>query len=398
MTKPVTAEAFFNEDFAAHAAELPGAGVPWLDQRRAEALANFRKFGVPHRRVEDWKYTDIKVALESANDVAPGKVSWKVDGAPAGIELFDLARLADAPEWVSAHLGKAAAANAMAAASLALARSGFALRVFKDVAGPLRLSFAGAGHTRALIVVEDGASLTLVETQSAHGTFRNVGLEIVLGCNAQLTHLRVAEAANGIQVEDVAIRVARDASYRAHLVNGGAKPARLNLRVTLKEPGANAQFSGVSVLGAEQHADVTTEIYHASGKTQSTQLFKHVVGGKGQAVYQGKIVVAEGADQSDSRQTAKALLLSPRAEADLKPELEIFAEDVKCAHGAAVGDLDTDSLFYLRSRGIPEAEARNLLIHAFVQDALAEIVREDLRAEMTALVEKALPSALEAVS
>jgi Fe-S cluster assembly protein SufD len=400
MTKQATAEAFFTDDFAAHAAELPGAGVPWLDEGRAAAITNFRKFGVPHRRIEDWKYTDLKVALESANDVAAGTVAWKVQPLPAGVELFDLANLANAPEWVSANLGKAAAANAIAAASLALARSGFALRVAKgtDVGETLRASFNGAGHARALIVLEEGSSLTLVETQPAVGSFRNVGLEIVLGRNAHLTHLRIAEAANAIQVEDVAVRVARDGSYRVHLVNGGAAPARLNLRVTLKEPGASAYFSGVSVLGQDSHADVTTEIYHASGQTQSTQLFKHVVGGKGHAVYQGKITVAEGADQSDSRQTAKALLLGPRAEADLKPELEIFAEDVKCAHGAAVGDLDADSLFYLRSRGVPEAEARNLLIHAFVEDALSEIVREDLRAELTALVEKALPRAQEPVT
>ena len=119
------------------------------------------------------------------------------------------------------------------------------------------------------------------------------------------------------------------------------------------------------------------QIYHASGETHSTQLFKHVVGGHGRAVYQGKITVAEGADKSDSRQTAKALLLGERAEADLKPELEIFADDVKCAHGAAVGDLDADSLFYLRSRGVPESEARNMLIRAFLEEAVAEIADED---------------------
>src|SRR4029078_8632177 len=111
-----------------------------------------------------------------------------------------------------------------------------------------------------------------------------------------------------------------------------------------------AKISGVSVLGDSLHADVTTEIYHAAGHTQSKQLFKHVVGGKARTVYQGKITVAEGADKSDSRQTAKALVLGERAEADLKPELEIFADDVKCAHGAAVGDLDAESLVSLTAR------------------------------------------------
>jgi Fe-S cluster assembly protein SufD len=127
------------------------------------------------------------------------------------------------------------------------------------------------------------------------------------------------------------------------------------------------------VLGESLHTDVTTEIYHASGQTQSTQLFKNAVGGRAHAIYQGKIVVAPGANGSDSRQTAKAILLSDTAEADLKPELEILADDVKCAHGAATGDLDADSLFYLRSRGIPEREARDLLVRAFLDDAVLPI-------------------------
>jgi Fe-S cluster assembly protein SufD len=177
-------------------------------------------------------------------------------------------------------------------------------------------------------------------------------------------------------------------------MNGGASLSRLTLRLTLKEAGANARLSGVSVLDGKLHADVTTEIYHASRETQSTQLFKHVAGGSSRAVYQGKITVAEGADKSDSRQTAKALLLGERAEADLKPELEIFADDVKCAHGAAVGDLDADSLFYLRARGIPEFEARNMLIRAFLEEAVAEIADDGIREAVWASVENAFPKAM----
>ena len=131
-------------------------------------------------------------------------------------------------------------------------------------------------------------------------------------------------------------------------------------------------------------------VIHRKGGTRSTQLFKNVAGGGARAVYQGKVTVAKGADGSDSLQTAKALLLSETAEADLKPELEIFADDVKCAHGAAVGDLDADSLFYLRTRGIPEAEARALLIHAFLEDALAEIAAEDMRSGVREAVGAAL--------
>jgi Fe-S cluster assembly protein SufD len=136
---------------------------------------------------------------------------------------------------------------------------------------------------------------------------------------------------------------------------------------------------------------VTSHIEHAAGGTRSTQLFKKVAGGKSRAVYQGKITVREGADGSDSRQTAKALLVGPRAEADLKPELIIFADDVKCGHGAAVGDLDPESLFYLRSRGVPEKEARRLLVRAFLEEAVDEIEDENLRAAIWHEVEEALP-------
>jgi Fe-S cluster assembly protein SufD len=184
--------------------------------------------------------------------------------------------------------------------------------------------------------------------------------------------------------------LARDARYHGHFANFGAKLSRTELAILLEGENSEAHLSGVSVLSGQAHADVTTHVTHAVGRTQSTQLFKHVVGGRGQAVYQGRVTVAQGAGGSDSRQTAKALLLSERAEADLKPELEIFADDVKCAHGAAVGDLDADSLFYLRTRGIPEREARHLLIHAFLEDALTDIAADDLREAVRGAVSQAL--------
>jgi Fe-S cluster assembly protein SufD len=368
--------------------------VPWLEGRRADAVKVFQAKGVPHRRVEDWKYTDLRTALEGANDLGADTIALTI--GTAGVEAFDLADLSNAPDWVQAHLGKAAQAGAMPAAALALAHKGVAVRVPKNkhLAVPLRLQVSGAGHARALIVLEDGASLTLLESRDSGAGFSNVAIEVVIGANAHLTHVRTALAApEAIQVEDVAIRVGRDASYRAHLFNGGASLARLNLRLTLKEPGGSAHLSGVSVLGG-LHTDVTTEVYHASGHTHSEQLFKKVVGGKGRAVYQGRITVAQGADKSDSRQTAKALLMGARAEADLKPELEIFADDVKCAHGAAVGDLDASALFYLRARGIPEAEARNLLVRAFLEEAVAEIASDEIRAGVWQAVEAALPGAM----
>jgi len=369
----------------------------WLSQRRADAVATLRTQGVPHRRIEEWKYTDLKTALEPANDSIAATAAWSIENVPTGVTLFDLADLSAAPEWVRAHFGKAAAAETVPAASLALAEGGFALHVARNavVTEAVRVGLSANGHVRALVVLEDGAGLTLIEQQSAAGAFRNTGVEIVVGANARLTHVRLAQAApNNVQIEDVAVRVARGGLYRAHLFTGGAELSRLTLRMTLKELGANAELSGVSVLGGSLHADVTTHVYHAAGETQSTQLFKHVAGGKSRAVYQGKITVAKGADKSDSRQTAKALLLGERAEADLKPELEIFADDVKCAHGAAVGDLDADSLFYLRARGIPEQEARNMLLRAFLREAVDDVADEAIRATLWQSVEDALPRAM----
>ncbi|HWD28468.1 MAG TPA: Fe-S cluster assembly protein SufD [Rhizomicrobium sp.] len=364
------------------------ANAHWLDARRAEAANRFAALGVPHRRVEDWKYSDLKSAIDGANDDAAAQ--WSLAALPDGVESFDLAQ-ADAPDWVRKHFGTLPQ-NAMASASFAQARSGVALRVTKAAAA-VRLAFAEAGSARGLVVLEDGASLTLCEDFETVG-FTNIGVEIVVGANAQLTHIRMALLSDAVQVEEYAVRIARGGVYRAHLFNGGAKLSRAEFQIALAGENASAQLSGVSVLGDGAHADVTTHVVHAVGHTTSTQLFKHVAGGKSRAVYQGRVTVEQGADKSDSRQTAKALLMGERAEADLKPELEIFADDVKCAHGAAVGDLDDASLFYLRARGIPEAEARNMLVRAFLEEAVDEIADEALRETVWASVEAALPKAM----
>lgn len=342
---------------------------------------------LPTRRVEEWKYSDLARAL---GDAGFGEASARVSVGkiPAGVEIFDLDE-PNRPDWVTAHYGKLSG-NSVSAVSLAKARGGIALRIPRNkiIEDLLSLDFSGEGHARALLVLEEGAAATLSEVLGAAET-RNAGLEIVLGPNARLNHVRVSPVSDAVQVEEVSLTLARDAVYRGHFANFGAKLSRTELAIALNGEGAEAHLSGVSVL-ADRHADVTTQVTHAVGRTQSTQLFKKVVSGKAQAVYQGKVIVAHGANGSDSRQTAKALLLDGRAEADLKPELEIFADDVKCAHGAAVGDLDADSLFYLRARGIPEQEARHLLIHAFLEDALTDIANTDLREFVRGAVSAAL--------
>jgi Fe-S cluster assembly protein SufD len=373
------------------------AALSRLDARRAEAAERFRMLGLPHRRVEAWKYTDLRVVTDAESVKTAQAAQWTIGHRSDDVELVDLANDAS-PDWVRLHLGTLGSGSAMGAASLAFAHSGFALRVPRGESGEVRVNFTSGGQARVLIVLEEGASLNYVET--FRGDLRglqNVGVEVHIGDNAHFTHVRTAQASPlAVQVVDVAATVARNGSYRLYNGAFGAELSRLELKLSLEGEGAEAHLSGVGVLGDGTHADVTTHVVHAAGNTQSTQLFKNVAGGKSRAVYQGRITVSEGANGSDSRQTAKALLLGPRAEADLKPELEIFADDVKCAHGAAVGDLDADSLFYLRARGIPETEARNLLIRAFLEEAVSDIANDDIRAAIWTMVEEALPRAMEA--
>ena len=367
-----------------------------LAERRAEARTIFEGHGLPTRRVEEWKYSDLKSALGEAG-LGEATAHVRLLGRlPEGVEYCDLV---NPKPWAAAHFGTlqfgSGARNAVSEASLAFAEGGLALRVpaGKAITEPLMLETGGTGHARLLLVVEEGASLTLFETTEVTGP-RNTGFEIVLAEGAMLAHVRLARPVETVQVEEIALSLAANARYDSHFASFGGKLARVELTIALEGEGAQAHLSGVCVLGETAHADVTTHVIHRKGNTRSTQLFKNVAGGKARAVYQGKVTVAKGADGADSRQTAKALLLSETAEADLKPELEIFADDVKCAHGAAVGDLDADSLFYLRARGIPENHARAILMYAFLEEALEPIANEDLRGAVRTGVQAALRSLL----
>ncbi|MGH6873291.1 MAG: SufB/SufD family protein [Rhizomicrobium sp.] len=333
---------------------------------------------LPNRRVEDWKYSDLRNAVDPAVVTDAPTAAWSVAAASGAVDIADLPAILPRGEH-----------GAMAEFAIASAKAGPYLRVARGDAGAAHLQLTEGGHGRALIVVEDGASLTLEETVLARD-FANVAVEIAIGANATLTHVRHAPArAEAAQVADYSVRIAAGGRYRAHIADFGARLSRTELHIALEGADAEAHISGASVLDG-CHADVTTHVTHAVADTRSTQLFKYVAGGHSRGVYQGKVSVAHGADGSDSRQTAKGMLLGGRAEIDLKPELEILADDVKCAHGAAVGDLDADSLFYLQSRGIPEAEARALLMRAFLGDAVDEIRDETIRAAVWLAVEAAL--------
>lgn len=370
-----------------------------LSERRAAATDAFAANSLPGRRVENWKYTDLKshLSIDAVRDAAAAV--WNIDALPVGVELVDLST-PNVPAWVEHHFGVLGTRSVLAEASLGFAQSGFALRVATGVrAGTIRVRISGAGALRALVLVEADACLHVEEVAEAgYDGLRNVGIEFLACPGAEIAHWRLGQhAPAAVSYESVEVLLHGGARFKGHYAGFGAKAARLDFHAVMAEPDAVVDLSGVTVLGGTDHTDITTHIEHkAAGR--SNQLFKYIAGGKARGVYQGRISVQKGADGTDSRQTARAILVSERAEADLKPELEIFADDVKCAHGAAIGDLDADAMFYLRSRGLCETEARDMLIRAFLGEAVDGIESDPVREEIWQAVEAALPRAMENVA
>ncbi len=346
-------------------------------------LEIFRAQGVPHRRVEDWKYSDLRAVLDAEIVEHPFGVVMVISHPSPQIEtvIND-----DLPDWASSGVQSLGIGGAMEAAARAFSPNVAAIRVpiGLQVAEPLRIEFHADGQGQIILRLEKGASLTLIETH--HGdseALRNVSLSIILENDATLTHIRREHfAKTSVAVETIGILADRGAHYRGHFASLGARLSRTELNVMLVGEGADADLSGVSVLGDGAHADVTTRIDHSNGPHA-----EHATVQEGR-----RREVSRRLSGQDHRQRRRRWLRqppdrqrrccwAPRAEADLKPELEIFADDVKCAHGAAVGDLDVESLFYLRSRGIPEPEARALLIRAFLEEAVDGIADESVRAD-----------------
>jgi Fe-S cluster assembly protein SufD len=247
-----------------------------------------------------------------------------------------------------------------------------------------------ASHPRCIVVAESGARCTLIEEYVSMGgeaALTNAVTEIAVAENASVHHVKLqSEGANAFHIARCAVRLARDAAYVSQTITRGARLSRYDLDVVFGAQGASAQIDGLALIGGRQLADTHTLIDHASPTCRSAQLHKTIVGGGAHAVFNGKILVREGAQQTDSAQESRNLLLSEKSQVDAKPQLEIFADDVKCAHGATVGQLDADQLFYLRSRGLPDATARNLLTYAFG----ASVIRRIPIASVVARLERAV--------
>lgn len=394
----------------------------WLADLRRAGLSVYRAQGLPTVRVEAWKYTNLAglrktpyglddgalglsawggrgvLALPDAHTVTlvNGRPVRVPDDLPAGVRVASLAHLLKTdPDVLAPHLGRIVDLSdaPMGALNAALMADGLVVLVDAGVAldRPLHMvavteapDQARHVHPRHLVILGDGAQVTLVESRvtapGAAPTLVNTVTEIALGARARLRHVSLANVgAEAVDLGLTEVSVAEEATYDAFTLTLGGRLVRNEGRVRLRGAGADARLRGAYGAREAQHVDTTLLVDHMSGDTTSDQLFKGVVDAGGRGVFQGKTVVRRDAQRSDGGQLHKALLLSRDAEVYTKPELEIYADDVKCGHGATAGELDADQLFYLMARGITEADARALLVEAFLDDVVDTVPEGMLR-------------------
>jgi Fe-S cluster assembly protein SufD len=390
-----TGTAGFLARYAAMRDSLPGDST-----LRAAAADAFRALGLPGasrgRRSEAWKYTTLQplggMSFRSSG-IAP---AFNVPDAAARIVFAgghyraDLStsvpgfvRFADRPDFGELSWPDR---DPMVALNTMLAEDGATLTVPDGHdAGIVFLIHAGidgtSAHPRHMIRLGNGARLTLMEMSIGEGSYvHNPVSEVHVADGAVLTHVRLqSEAATAFHLSTIYAAVASGGTYDSFTLNIGGRITRTEFHAALNGPGAIAHLNGAQLLTGVQHADFTSVVRHAAPKGTSRQTVKNVLSGRSRGVFQGRIEVARGAQGTDGYQMNRALLLSPDAEIDTKPELEIFADDVKCSHGATVGELDAEQLFYLRSRGIPDLEARSILVRAFLAEALDPVTNDTAR-------------------
>ncbi len=399
------------EEFAARygrlAPRLPGPAEP---RRRAAAMLRAR--GLPDTHDEAFRFTslrplaDVAFAAPTPGDDVPwddfadeAALAALLAGAPASqgpLLVFANGRFQGArsrlPEGfrVTSFAAEPALGGAedaeepLVALNTMLAEDGAVISVPEGVdGGTLVLLSLGAGvagravdfHPRHRLHLAAGARLALVEIALGEGIYlHNPVMEVALGPAARLTHLRLQnESMRAFHLASLHVALAARAAYEGFLLVCGARLARSEIHVDVAGPGAALTMNAAQLLDGERHADITTVVRHLAPGCSSRQTVKNVITGRARAVFQGKIAVARAAQQTDGYQMNQALLLSDEAQVNSKPELEIFADDVKCSHGATVGALDPDQLFYLRSRGVPDQQARAILVRAFLAELLEGI-------------------------
>jgi len=422
----------------ARAREAGAGGPAWLRSVREAAIARFGELGFPTSRDEDWRFTSVAPIVErvfqpapavaprvTAADLAPyvfggdgaarlvfvnGRhaPALSVPGAwPAGVQVGDLAAaLAAAPAALEPHLTRLAGfeTHPFTALNTALFDGGALVVVPPGVVldRPIHLMFVSTApegpvvtHPRVLIVSGENSQVRLVESHVGVGEgtyFVNTVTEVVAEANAVVDHYKVQrESLRGYHVGSLHVRLARSTNFSSHSIALGAALARNDAVALLDGEGGECTLNGLYLVDGRRLVDNHTTIDHAKPHCDSHEVYKGILSGQGQGVFNGKIIVRPDAQKTDAKQTNRALLLSDDAQINTKPQLEIFADDVKCTHGAAVGQLDDDAVFYLRSRGLDFDQARALLIQAFAGDILGRIRVEPLREQLEAEMVRQLP-------
>ncbi|MEL7028858.1 MAG: Fe-S cluster assembly protein SufD [Pseudomonadota bacterium] len=399
----------------------------WLGEMQADARGRLEAAGLPTRRNEAWKFTDLRAKLrEALTPAAPSTGAIDVAdifepiGGPAltvvngfvRTDLSDLAALPSGvrvrslsdvleqdPELVRTRLS-ASSDRVVRDINAAFMTDGLVIEIEPGakIETPLRIRYVATGadagaahHARTLIIVGEGASASVLESSAGPegvSYLANVVTDVSLASGATLTHLRAqTEGAASTHLSSLDVHLSDGAAYGGFLLSAGAQLSRSEAAFTLAGEGASLGYDGVTVLDDDRHGDVTTFIDHAAPDCTSEETFRSAIADTARGVFQGKILVQRGAQHTDGQMGAHALLLSPKAEADAKPELEIYADDVKCAHGATCGDLDEEALFYMRSRGLDERTARSLLISAFLAEAMEALTDETARGLVSERVE-----------
>ena len=417
MTTVITRHPWLEALLAGH--EAPREGASWLNERRARALERANALAVPTTRDEEWRFTDItpltRIVFRRADAPRASSTITRSDiaaflapeattqlvfvdgmfaedlsittGLPYGVLVTHLAAaLATHSAVIEPHIARHAGfeSDVFAAVNTSYLRDGAFIWIARDqkCPTPVQLLFVStqqdaATYPRCLVVAEAGAECTVIEQHVGLADtpyFTNAVTEIVAGDGARVLHVKLQQEANSaFHIAACAAALGRDAFYASHAVTLGARISRQNLQVLQDGEGARAQVDGLTLIGGRQLADTHTLMDHARPNGKCRQLHKCIVSGAAHAVFNGRILVRPGAQLTDAVQESRSLLLSDRAHVDTKPQLEIFADDVKCAHGATVGQLDAEQLFYLKSRGIADGPARNLLTYAFGAEVIDRI-------------------------
>ena len=384
---------------------------------REDAFRRFDAAGLPHRRIEAWHYTDLRAMMRHAAPLAPAPsveqapcpwslvndeaefhfVDGKLVGTPPLPKGVSFTSLGDNAEKVadSLNLGVDLAGDVVTSLNTAFMTDALLIEIAAgaQISRPLTLAFETTGATssfgRVIVLVGDGASVSLIEThRGAAGAVaqENTVVEFTIGKKASVEHVRVNAADKTAQtLSTVAASVAEGASYSTLSFTTGAALSRHQIFTRVHGNDARLGIRGVTLLRGTQHADITLVTEHDALNGEGRKLFKTIVDDEARGVFQGKIIVKPHAQKTDGKMASNTLLLGEHASMHAKPELEIFADDVVCGHGATVGALDDELLFYLMSRGIGRKEAEGLMIMAFAGDALEHVKHEGLREALVSL-------------